>query len=84
VSLEVSPTQVKLRLPQAFDGKSVAADVHFYAASNAHADRRFRHTITSSEMVFDRGSLGKAAYEVQVAWVADDVSYYQALPLNLQ
>ena len=84
VSLEASATQVTLRLPQSFNGKSVEADIHFYAPANAAADRRFKQTISFNEMVFDRISLEKAFYEVRVSWTADHVSYYQALPLNLQ
>ena len=83
LSISTNKTIVMLQFPSVFRGKSLHANIHFYAASNSSADRIFDLQTDEGLLNIEKAKLAKAPYEVQVSWNVNGKEFYQSLPLNL-
>ncbi|MCW5907154.1 MAG: FixH family protein [Chitinophagales bacterium] len=80
----VKGNEVELKFPEEVSGKSIKADVLFYKPSNAKQDVTLSCVPDSKGIcLLGSGKLSKGAYQMQIEWSADDVTYYNEGTVNI-
>lgn len=81
----VKGNAVELKFPKDVIGKNIRAEVLFYKPNNAQQDVTLS-CIPSPEGIcmIGSGKLGKGAYQMQIEWSADGVTYYNEGTVNIQ
>ncbi|RYD58301.1 MAG: hypothetical protein EOP56_05095 [Sphingobacteriales bacterium] len=84
VYVQANESNVVLKFPTEFTGKSLSGKVYFYSPVNATLDKSFDIAVSANSMYVSRNELSKASYKIKINWQADGKDYYQESAINLQ
>jgi nitrogen fixation protein FixH len=84
VHLHANESNVVLKFPSEFEGKTLAGKIHFYSPVDAAMDKSFELVAENNSMFIRRSELHNATYKVKIGWQVDGKEYYQESAINLK